>query len=66
MKLTSLNDLTKLPESETANTLAVLTNARHELSIDLVKQRDQHETIRHQGAVELLDKMITLLNKHKQ
>lgn len=64
MQIRSFESLVKLPESHTTDTLTILIAARYELSTYLIKQRDQHETIRLQGQLELLDKMIEKLDKH--
>lgn len=63
MQVRSFESLVKLPESQTADTLIILMAARYELSTYLIKQRDQHETIRLQGQLELIDKLIEKLTK---
>ncbi len=63
MQTRNLERLTKLPQSDTAMTLAILIDTRQELSEQLIAQRNQHETIRLQGTLEFLDKMIAKLTK---
>lgn len=61
MIIRSLERLTKLPTAHTDGTLAIMVDARYELTVTLSKQRDPHEVARLQGQVELLDKMIEKL-----
>lgn len=63
MQIRSFEGLVRLPVSDTAGTLTVLMAARYELSTYLIKQRDHHETIRLQGQLDLLDRMIEKLDK---
>lgn len=64
MQVTSILDqLSKIPESHTADTLSVLKQAREQLVINLVKNRQPNETVRKQGQVELIDEIILKLTK---
>ncbi|MBS9779181.1 MAG: hypothetical protein KGV51_01005 [Moraxellaceae bacterium] len=63
MQTRNLERLTKLPQSDTAMTLAILQDERQELSKQLIASRNPHETVRLQGTLEFLDKLIAKLSK---